>query len=307
MLGLQYKVIYKKGIDNRVADALSTRSHQYAKCLVLSPATPEWLKIVQESYARYPFAKELIIILSLHPSIVPNYTFKDGILCYKNNIWVGSNDQLHQQLIQALHNSAIGGHSGVRVTYRRLKYHFSWKGMKHDVQQYMQHCQVCIQAKPDRSLYLGKLQPLHVPTNTWQTITMDFIEGLSRSYNANYILVVVDKFTKYSHFISLSHPYTAQSVATAFLNIVYRFHGLPAYLKHRFKLAGISLKMSSSYHLHTDGQSERVNQCVETFLRCFVHACPRKWKDWLTLAEFWYNMSLHSTLGRSPFEALYGR
>jgi hypothetical protein len=52
---------------------------------------------------------------------------------------------------------------------------------------------------------------------------------------------------------------------------------------------------------------ERVNQCLKTFLHCFVHSCPRKWKDWLLTAEFWYNTCLHSALGRSPFEALFGR
>jgi transposase InsO family protein len=109
-------------------------------------------------------------------------------------------------------------------------------------------------------------------------------------------------------------------VATTFLNTVYRLHGLPTsiisdrdlifrskFWQHLFKLAGTSLKMSSSYHPQTDGQSKRVNQCVEIFLRCFVHAYPRRWKYWLTSAEFWYNTSLHSSLGRSPFEALYGR
>lgn len=64
--------------------------------------------------------------------------------------------------------------------------------------------------------------------------------------------------------------------------------------------------MSSSYHPQSDGQTERVNQCLETFLRCFVNACPTKWMDWLSLAEFWYNTSPHSSIGYSPFEALYG-
>jgi hypothetical protein len=45
---------------------------------------------------------------------------------------------------------------------------------------------------------------------------------------------------------------------------------------------------------------------METFLRCFAHACPSKWHNWLSLAEFWYNSSWHSSLGRSPFEVLYG-
>jgi hypothetical protein len=65
--------------------------------------------------------------------------------------------------------------------------------------------------------------------------------------------------------------------------------------------------MSSSYHPQTDGQTGHLNQCLKTFLRCFVHACPRKWKEWLPAAEFWYNTSFHSALGRSPFEAMFGR
>jgi hypothetical protein len=55
-----------------------------------------------------------------------------------------------------------------------------------------------------------------------------------------------------------------------------------------------------------DGQMERVNQCLETYLRCFVHACPSQWVHWLSLAEYWYNTSSHSALGYSPFEVLYG-
>lgn len=65
--------------------------------------------------------------------------------------------------------------------------------------------------------------------------------------------------------------------------------------------------MSSAYHPQTDGQTERVNQCLEGYLRCFVHACPAKWKNWLNLAEFWYNTSYHSSLGKTPFEELYGQ
>jgi hypothetical protein len=73
-----------------------------------------------------------------------------------------------------------------------------------------------------------------------------------------------------------------------------------------FKQAGTTLKMSSSYHPQTDRQTEHVNQCIMTFLRCFIHTCPKKRKGWLASAEFWYNASFLSALGRLSFEALYG-
>ena len=76
--------------------------------------------------------------------------------------------------------------------------------------------------------------------------------------------------------------------------------------KALFNLAGVQLMMSTSYHPQIDGQTERVNQCLETFLCCFVHACPKHWLKWLHLAEFWINTSWHSALSKSPFEVLYG-
>jgi hypothetical protein len=191
--------------------------------------------------------------------------------------------------------------------------------MKSFVKNFVQQCQICLQAKPDRAAYPSKLQPLPVPSSAWHTVSVDFVKGLPRSGSSDCILVVVDKFTKFGHFIPLSHPYTASSVAKLFMNHVYRLHGFPVsiisdrspvftstFWQHLFKSVGAELKLSSSYHPQTDGQTERVNQCLETSLCCFVNACPKKWIDWLPAAEYWYNTSLHSSLGCSPFEVLYG-
>lgn len=173
--------------------------------------------------------------------------------------------------------------------------------------------------KTERVSYPGLLAPLPVPEGAWQMVTLDFIEGLPKSKNCNCILVVVDKFSKYAHFIPLAHPFTALDVATDYMNNVFKLHGLPAVLisdrdciftsvvwQELFKMVGTELRMSTTYHPQTDDQTERVNQCLETYLRCFVHACPIKWHQWLSLAEFWYNTSHHSTLNNTPFKVLYG-
>jgi hypothetical protein len=228
LLGLQYKVVYKKGSENRVANALSRRTHHETSLQLISSVTLEWLLSVQGTYDSDPHASDLFAKLSVKGDSVPNYTLKDRILRYKSRIWIGQDSKLQSQLIQTLHSSAIGGHSGYPVTCRRLKNIFAWKGMKKQVQQYVKTCQVCLQAKPHRSLYPGKLQPLPTPQEAWETVSLDFIEGLPRSDNSNCILVVVDKFPRYDHFIPLSHPYTSSSVVGVFFNEIYRLHGLPA-------------------------------------------------------------------------------
>jgi hypothetical protein len=74
-----------------------------------------------------------------------------------------------------------------------------------------------------------------------------------------------------------------------------------------FRSTGTHLKLSTSHHPETDGQTERVNQSIECYLRCFISAHPQHWSKWLSLCEFWYNTNWHASLGKSPFELLYGR
>jgi hypothetical protein len=142
---------------------------------------------------------------------------------------------------------------------------------------------------------------LLVPSQAWQAISLDFIEGLPQSGSYNTILVVVDRLTKYAHFVPLRHPFTALKVAQVFMVAVYRLHGMPESIvsdrdrtftstlwKELFQLSGTQLQMGSAYHPQMDGQTERVNQCLETYLRSFVQACPSKWNSWLSVAEYWY-------------------
>jgi len=72
-------------------------------------------------------------------------------------------------------------------------------------------------------------------------------------------------------------------------------------------MAGVKLRMSTTFHPQTDGQSEVVNKVIATYLRCVTGDPPRAWVDWLSWTEYCYNTSFHTALRATPFEVVYGR
>jgi hypothetical protein len=121
LLGFQYKVIYKEGVDNTAADALSRHPAPPSLVMAISTAIPQWIALIVETYNTDPRAQELLQQLAVTSAPVGNYTLQQGLIRYKGKIWVGSCVAFQKQLFQALHESAIGGHSGFLVTYAIIK------------------------------------------------------------------------------------------------------------------------------------------------------------------------------------------
>lgn len=165
----------------------------------------------------------------------------------------------------------------------------------------------------------GSLQPLPIPNKPWQDISMDFIDGLLPSKGYTVIFVVVDRFTKYSHFMALTHPYTTKTVALVFLQTVFKLHGLPNtivsdrdpmstsnFWRELFRMQRTQLNYSTTYHPQTDGQIEAINKCIKCYLRCVIGDKPKKWMQYLPLAEWSYNTNQHMSTKLSHFEVVYG-
>jgi hypothetical protein len=178
--------------------------------------------------------------------------------------------------------------------------------MNADIRKYVAKCDICQRNKSENVLTPRLLHPLHIPNQKWEEISMDFIEGLPISEGKDKILVVVDRLTKYAHFIGVRKTYFAKKTAEIFCKNVYKLHGFPkviigyrdAKFKGNFwrefcKQIETSLNMTSTYHPQTNGQTKVVNKCLETYLHCFVTDKQNKRFQWLHLAKWWYNSIYH--------------
>jgi len=155
----------------------------------------------------------------------PNYSFQNRKLFYKGKLVLPRNSSKIPTILQEYHSSPIGGHYRFFRTYKKLGALVYWEGMKKDIPQFVDSSEICQQNKHQTLSPEGLLQPLPTPTQVWKDISMDFIEGLPQSHGKDTIFIVANIFTKYAHFIPLSHPFTAKSVVEVFVQEVVRLHG----------------------------------------------------------------------------------
>jgi len=171
--------------------------------------------------------------------------------------------------------------------------------MSQYVGQYVSHCDLCAHTKVQRRLPVGELQPLAIPEEHWDTISVDFISELPESGGYNAIMVAVDSVGKRSHFIETVTTVTTASAANLYMCNIWKLHGLlhkvvsdrglqfiAAFMKELFQLLGIEAALSTVYHPQTDGQTEHVNQELEQYLRVFIGERQDGWYLLLPLTEF---------------------
>nr|ACY01928.1 hypothetical protein [Beta vulgaris] len=320
LLGFDFEIKYKPGGHNKVADALSRKHPPEAEYNLLTSSHSPHQELIAQAIRQDADLQHLMAEVTAGRTPLQGFTVEHGLLKYNGRLVIPKNVPLTTTLLEEYHSSPMGGHSGIFKTYKRLAGEWYWKGMKKDVTTFVQNCQICQQFKTSTLSPAGLLQPLPIPLAIWEDISMDFVEGLPKSQGWDTILVVVDRLSKYAHFITLKHPFTAPTVAAVFIKEIVKLHGFPStivsdrdkvfmslFWKELFKLQGTLLHRSTAYHPQSDGQTEVVNKSLEAYLRCFCNGRPKAWAQWISWAEYWYNTSTHSSSHFTPFKIVYGR
>jgi hypothetical protein len=114
LLGLDYKIVYKKGTYNKVADALFRKPTPQYNCCALSSTQPQWLDVVVESYEYDAYTKDIIAKAIVQATTISDFSWSNGLLRYKSRIWMGDDSNLKLSLIETFHSSAMGGGGGYR-------------------------------------------------------------------------------------------------------------------------------------------------------------------------------------------------
>jgi hypothetical protein len=218
LLGFDFTVEYKPGRQNIVADALSRRDAPTGHTCAITGTSFDLFEALRQAALTDP---TLITFREQLESgeLGQPWALVDGIVTFQQRAYVPPASQLVAEVLSMAHD---GGHEGIQKSLHRLRRDFHLPQARSALQQYIRSCPVCQRNKTEQLHPAGLLQPLTVPSRVWEDISMDFIEALPKVGGKSVILTVVDRFSKYAHFIPLAHPYTAESVAKAFSFMVFQ-------------------------------------------------------------------------------------
>ena len=303
---------YAPGKQN-VADALS----RISAILTISVSKPhsQHISKFREAYKLDPTLHKLSF-QSKFQKVNSLWTEKRS-----GRIYVPDNLELKHLLLKEFHDSPTGGHFGAEKTYDSLARNYCWPGMRTLVKAYTSSCELCQRSKTPNLAPAGMLQPLPIPSYPWQEISMDIVGPLPLStLGHTAILTVVDRLTKYAHFIPTNMSVSSAELADLIFREIFRYHGYPEsivsdrdprFTSHYWKafnlLVGTKLKMSTAYHPETDGQTERLHRTLEEALRSFVEKNHNLWDRFLIPLEFAYNNSKQASTKETPFFLNHGR
>ena len=172
-------------------------------------------------------------------------------------------------ILNEMHKPLYAGQPGYKNMITTLRKQLFWPRLRADVIDYLSKCLESQQVKVKHHHPRGLLHPLPILEWKWEVISLDFITGFLRTQRQHdSIMVVVDKLSKYAHFIPVRSTYKVDNIVEIFLKEIFRLHGAPKmvisdwdvkfmsyFWKSFFAVLETKINFNTSYHPETDGQT----------------------------------------------------
>ena len=239
-----------------------------------------------------------------------------------DKVFIEDDPEMQRQILQEVHDSPVGGHPRISNTWNLINRRYYGPRLRKFVENYVKGCAKCQESKVITHLKRAPLQPFdtYVTEGPFQYVSMDLITDLPRSNNYDAILTIVDQgCSKAAKFIPCRKTIDGLGIATLYFRHLFPIFGIPkriisdrdvrftsTFSKAVCDATGIYQNFSTAFHPRTDGQSERMNQWVETYLRNFVNGQQNNWSNLLPMAEFAHNSWKHERSKYSPHELMTG-
>lgn len=253
----------------------------------------------------------------------PQYYAEDGLVYFtdweeRSRLCVPKSKQ--KEIMEEIHESiSLAAHQGFAKTYNRIASLYYWPRMSRDIKTFVNTCDICQRMKARRHAPYGYLKSIPIPSQPFETVSMDFIAELPVSDGKDAVLVIVDKLTKYALFVPTKTKVGEVETAQLFFENVWKYFGIPiqiisdrdarwsnAFWKELTRLVGSRRALTTAHHPQADGQTEIMNQTLEVGLRTYVNATKDDWASKLTPFQHAYNSSVHTSTGKSPAYLLCG-
>jgi len=282
--GLSRRPDWQEGVekDNKDRTLIKPKWVRGVEMIVEEENLRERIKTAQKGDERVVKAVEELKKAEVKTLRNEEWEIEDRVVLKEGRIYVPEGE-LKGEIIQLHHDTPVGGHRGRWKTTELVTRNYWWPGVTKEVGRYVDGCDACQRYKNRSEAPAGKLMPNAIPEKPWSHISADFITKLPLAQGYDAILVVCDRFSKITYFIATTEKTSAEGLTKLFRDQVWKLHGLSesivsdrrvqfaaGMMKELNNLLGIQTKLSTAYHPQMDGQTERVNQELEQYLRVFI-------------------------------------